>query len=110
MDSKKIDKLLKSLNELKELIKDDEEIELTDEENDEILDEFKEFVKEGINEPCEIIIKKDKKGMSNIETKCKTRIGLLVTLTNAIESIKEKYDISQFEWDLILTATGYKEE
>lgn len=107
METEILEKLLDDLKELKEILDDGKEI--SDEEIKETLDTFKEMVKEGINEPCEIIIKKDKKGVSNIKVESKGRMALLLTLINAVKSMKEKYDISQFEWDFIEKITGYKD-
>ena len=111
MSKKTIEEILKDLkktDDYKEYKKYCKE-QYTDEERNEIIKEFQEHVKEGIEEPCKISFDKGKDGITHIKTKCKTRIALLVTLVGAVESIKNEQHISQFEWDFMDYVLGFDE-
>lgn len=101
-----LDKILKDLENISDEIKNLPEP--TEEEKEEIMNEFKSHLEDGLKTPCKVEISKGDSGLTNVKIETTSRVALLITLTNAISIIKERFEISDIEWNIIDGATSQK--
>lgn len=103
----KLDKIVKDLENISDEIKNLPEP--TEEEKEEIMNDFKSYLEDGLKTPCKVEITKSDSGLTNVKIETTSRLALLITLTNAISIIKERFEISDIEWYLIDGATNQKD-
>ena len=104
---KHLDKILNDLKNINDEINNLPEP--TEEEKEEIMNEFKSHLEDGLKTPCKVEITKGDSGLTNVKIETTSRLALLITLTNAISIIKERFEITELEWDIIDGATNQKD-
>lgn len=102
-----LDKILKDLENISDEIKNLPEP--TEEEKEEIMNEFRGHLEDGLKIPCKVEITKGDSGLTNVKIETTSRLALLITLTNAINIIKERFEITDLEWNIIDGATNQKD-